>query len=132
MTLVPFSFSPIRSEEPAREVSSVLPALESVGAKMLRLEEVIIDQLEAVLESVGAKMLRLEEVIIDQLEAVDHVLVEKVAEHMLTCFRSRDPIISLDPIALRPITETEEAARGSVHEAAKAVAARFQCMLEDA
>jgi hypothetical protein len=107
---VPFSFSPIRSEELAREVSSVLPALESVGAKMLRLEEVIIDQ----------------------LEAVGHVLVEKVAEHMLTCFRSRDPIISLDPVALRPITETEEAARGSVHEAAKAVAARFQCLLEDA
>jgi hypothetical protein len=89
MTLVPFSFGPIRSGELAREVSNVLPTLESTGAKMLRLEEVVVDQ----------------------LEAEGRILAEKVAEHVLTCFRSRDPIISLDPGALWPIVETEEAAR---------------------
>jgi hypothetical protein len=31
-------------------------------------------------------MVTLEEVIGEQLEAQGHVLVEKVAEHMLTCF----------------------------------------------
>jgi hypothetical protein len=34
----------------------------------------------------GAKMLTLEEVISEQLEAEGHVLAEKVAEHMLLCF----------------------------------------------
>jgi hypothetical protein len=92
MTLVPFDFSPIRSREPAREVSNVLPTLESTGAKMLRLEEVVVDQ----------------------LEVEGHVLVEKVVEHVLTCFRSHYPVISLDPVALGPIAETQEAARGSV------------------
>jgi hypothetical protein len=36
----------------------------------------------------GAKMLKLEEVIADQVEAEGHVLVERVAEHVLTCFQS--------------------------------------------
>jgi hypothetical protein len=66
MALVPLSFSPIRFGEPTWEVSNVLPMLESAGAKMLRLEEVI-----------G-----------DQLEAEGCVLAKKVAEHVLTCFLS--------------------------------------------
>jgi hypothetical protein len=66
MTLVPFGFSHIRSGEPTREVSDVLPTLESEGAEMLRLEEVIVDE----------------------LEAKGRVQVEKVVEHVLTCFRS--------------------------------------------
>jgi hypothetical protein len=41
-----------------------------------------------VLYSVGAKMLTLEEVISEQLEVEGHVLVLKVVEHVLTCFRS--------------------------------------------
>jgi hypothetical protein len=82
MTLVPFGFSHIRSGEPTWEVSDVLPMLESEGAKMLRLEEVSVDE----------------------LEAKGHVQVEKVVEHVLTCFRSRVPVISLDPIALGPVT----------------------------
>jgi hypothetical protein len=92
MTLVPFGFSHIRSGESTWEVSDVLPTLESEGAEMLRLEEVIVDE----------------------LEAKGHVQVEKEVEHVLTYFRSRVPIISLDPIALEPVTEIEEAARGSV------------------
>jgi hypothetical protein len=66
MALVPLGFSPIRFGEPTWEVSNVLPVLESAGAKMLRLEEIV-----------G-----------DQLEAEGCVLAEKVAEHVLTCFWS--------------------------------------------
>jgi hypothetical protein len=40
-------------------------------------------------------MLRLEEVISEQLEAEGHVLAKKVAQHMLMCFQSWDPNASL-------------------------------------
>jgi DNA repair exonuclease SbcCD ATPase subunit len=66
MALAPLSFSPIRSREPGREVSNVLPVLDPMGAKMLTLEEVVSEQLE------------------DE----GHILAEKVAEHVLTWFQS--------------------------------------------
>jgi hypothetical protein len=59
-------------------------------------------------------------------------LAETVAEHVLTCFRSRDPLTSLEPVVQGPIAETEEAARASVQDTAKLVAARFECQAEDA
>jgi hypothetical protein len=70
-------------------------------------------------------MLKLEEVICDQLEAEGHVLAEKVAEHVLTSFWSRDPVVSLDPMMPRPVVGTEEAVSSGIHEAAKAVATQF-------
>jgi hypothetical protein len=91
-TLVPLSFSPLRSREPVQEVGSALPLLDSVGVKMLKLEEVVCDQ----------------------LEAEGHVLVELVAEHVLTCFWSRDPDVSLDPVMLGLVAGTEEAASSGV------------------
>jgi hypothetical protein len=103
MALVPLGFSLIRSRELAREVSNVLPVLESTGAKMLMLEEAIDDQ----------------------LEAEGRIPADKVVEHVLTCFQSRDPMV------LRPVIETEEAAKGSIQEAAKIVAAQFQRLAED-
>jgi hypothetical protein len=63
---LPLGFSPLRSGDPVQEVSAVLPLLIFAGAKMLKLEEVIADQ----------------------VEAEGHVLVERVAEHVLTCFQS--------------------------------------------
>jgi hypothetical protein len=48
------------------------------------------------LESTEAKMQSLEEVADEQLEAEGRTLVEKVAEHVLTCFLSRDPNMSLE------------------------------------
>jgi hypothetical protein len=72
---------------------------------------------------IGVKMLKLDEVVCDQLEAEGRVLVEKVAEHMLMCFQSRDPVVSLDPVILRPVARTEDAANSGVQEAAKVVAA---------
>jgi hypothetical protein len=64
MALAPLGFSPFRSKEPVQEVCNVLPMMDSVGAKMLMLEEVVNEQLEA-----GGL-----------------VLAEKVAEHMLMYF----------------------------------------------
>jgi hypothetical protein len=64
--LASLDFSPLHSEDQVWEVSIVLPLLDSLGAKMLSLEEVVSEQ----------------------LEVEGHVLAKKVAEHMLTCFWS--------------------------------------------
>jgi hypothetical protein len=59
-------FSPLRTEDVVEEVNVALSLLDSVGAKMLKLEEVVDSQ----------------------LEAEGRALVEAVAEHVLTCFWS--------------------------------------------
>jgi hypothetical protein len=51
-----------------------------------------------VLDSAGAMMLMLEEVVGEQLEAEGHVLAEKVVEHVLMCFWSWDLNASLEPV----------------------------------
>jgi hypothetical protein len=67
--LVPLVFSPLRSGLPAQEVDAVVPLLDSAGAKMSRLEEVV-----------GGR-----------LEEEGRALAEAVPEHVLLCFRSQDP-----------------------------------------
>jgi hypothetical protein len=109
MALAPLSFSPVFSGEPAQEVSIVLPMLDSGGAKMLTLEEVISEQ----------------------LESKGRILVEKVAEHGLTCFQSWNPNISLEPMVQGPTVEVKEAAMASIQDTAKIVAAQFQHQLND-
>jgi hypothetical protein len=109
MALAPLGFSPVFSGEPAREVSIVLPMLDSGGAKMLTLEEVISEQ----------------------LESEGRILVEKVAEHGLTCFQSWNPNISLEPMVQGPTVEVKEAAMASIQDTAKIVAAQFQHQLND-
>jgi hypothetical protein len=42
--VVPFGFSPLYFKDPVQEVSAALPLLDSAGAKMLKLEEVISEQ----------------------------------------------------------------------------------------
>jgi hypothetical protein len=76
MALAPLSFSPVHSREPTREVSNVFPVLDSAGAMMLMLEELV-----------G-----------EQLEGEGHVLAEKVVEHVLMCFWSWDLNASLEPV----------------------------------
>jgi hypothetical protein len=68
-SLVPLGFSPLYSRELVQEVSIVLPLLDSVGAKILKLEEVVSEQ----------------------LEAEGQVLAETVVEHVLTCYGARTP-----------------------------------------
>jgi hypothetical protein len=107
---VPFGFSPLRFREPVQEVSSALPLIDYAVAKMLKLEKVVCDQ----------------------LEAEGHTLVEQVTEHVLTCFRSRDLTVSLDLVMLGPVAGTEGAASSGIPEATKVVAGRFQRQPEDA
>jgi hypothetical protein len=54
-----------------------------------------------------------------------------VAEHVLMCFRSRDPAISLEPVVQGPAEEPAEAATADVEDAARAVADRFKREPED-
>jgi hypothetical protein len=101
---VPLSFSPLHFRDPVWEVSVVLPLLDSTGAKMLKLE-----------------------VIGEQLEAEGRALAETVAEHVLTCFRSRDRLASLEPVVQGSIVEMEEDAWASIQDTMKLMAAWFQC-----
>jgi hypothetical protein len=52
-------------------------------------------------------------------------------EHVLTCFQSQDPQISLEPVVQGPIAETEETARAGIQETAKLMAAQFEHHPED-
>jgi hypothetical protein len=53
-------------------------------------------------------------------------LAESVAEYVLTCFRSWDPQVSLELVVQGPIAKMEEAARASIQDIAKLMAAWFQ------
>jgi hypothetical protein len=57
------------------------------------------------LDSARGKMLELEEVVGSQLEVEDRALVETVAEHVLMCFCSWDPQVSLEPVVQGPISK---------------------------
>ena len=46
-------------------------------------------------------------------------------EYILTCFRSHDPAISLEPVIASPVADTEDAAREAVQDAVELVAERF-------
>jgi hypothetical protein len=60
------------------------------------------------------------------LEAESSRLCRAVIEYILTCFWSHDPAISLGPVIIDPMANTEDAARGSVQDAIDVVAKRFQ------
>jgi hypothetical protein len=55
-----------------------------------------------------------------------------VADHVLMCFQSRDPSISLEPTVQGPIEGSTEATRDGVEDATHAVAERFEREPEDA
>jgi hypothetical protein len=57
--------------------------------------------------------------------------VEAVAEHVLMCFRSRDPQVSLELVVQGLIEETEDAARAGVHDTTRLVDAQFEHRHED-
>jgi hypothetical protein len=55
-----------------------------------------------------------------------------VAEHVLMCFLSHDPSISLEPVVQEPIEEPAEAARVGVEDVARIEAEQFEHEPEDA
>jgi hypothetical protein len=101
---VPLGFSPVHPKDPVEEISAMLPLLDSTGAKMLQLEEVI-----------GG-----------QLEAKGHVLAAAVVEHVLMCFQCWDPQVSLELVVQGPIVEIEEATQPGVQDIMKVVATWFE------
>jgi hypothetical protein len=108
--LVSFGFSPLRFGVPDQEVSVELPLLDSAGAKMLELEDVITNR----------------------LEAEGRILAETVAKHVLLCLHSQDLQVSLESGVQGPAEQILEAAQVGVREAVKVVAERFERQPEDA
>jgi hypothetical protein len=80
----------------------------------------------------GAKMLQLEEVVGGQLEAEGRALAEVVAEHVLMCFQSQDPEVSLEPVVQGSVMETEETTRADEQDTMKLVATWFEHQAKDA
>jgi hypothetical protein len=107
--LVPFGFSPLRSRVPAQEVNTELPLLDSTGAKMSELKDVVAGR----------------------LEVEGCILMEAVAEHMLLCIRGQDLLVSLEPVVRGPAEQIPEVAQVDVREAMKVVGERFEHQSED-
>ena len=103
-TLVPLGMSPIPVSELSTSISDALPVLDSAADRLRRLDQIL-----------GAR-----------LEAEGSRLCRAVIEYILTCFRSHDPAISLEPVIAGPVAATEDAARESVQDAVELVAERFQ------
>jgi hypothetical protein len=85
----------------------------------------------ALLDSAGAKISQLEDAVGSRIEEEGRALAQAVAEHVLMCFCSRDPNISLEPVVQGPAEEPAEAATAGVEDAAHAVADRFKREPED-
>ncbi|KAJ1260069.1 hypothetical protein BS78_10G203500 [Paspalum vaginatum] len=86
--LVPLGLSPIQVTEPPSTIADAFPILDSAVERLRRLDSTLGERLEAE----GRELCRL------------------VVEHLLVCFRSHDPAISLDPVIAGPVEEAEAAA----------------------
>jgi hypothetical protein len=104
MALVPLGMSPIPVSELSMSISDALPVLDSAADHLRRLDQIL-----------GAR-----------LEAEGGRLCRAVIEYILTCFRSHDPAISLEPVITGPVADTEDAAREGVQGAVELVVERFQ------
>jgi hypothetical protein len=60
------------------------------------------------------------------------IQAEAVVEHVLMCFRSQDPQVSLEAEVQGPTKEVPEATQVGVRETVKLVVERFECQPEDA
>jgi hypothetical protein len=106
--LEPLGLSPIQVAEAPSSISSVLPALDSAAERLQRLESTLV----ACLKAEGRELARM------------------VVDHVLTCFQSHDPAISLTPVLEGPVPEAEAAAREGVQEVVEIVASRFERNME--
>jgi hypothetical protein len=103
-TLVPLGVSPIPVSELPTSISDALPVLDSAADRLRHLDQI----LGAHLEAEGGRLYR------------------AVIEYILTCFQSNDPAISLEPVIVGPVADTEDTAREGVQGVVKLVAERFQ------
>jgi hypothetical protein len=107
--LASFDFSPVRTGGAAPEGGAAVPLLDSAAAKISQLEDAI-----------GSR-----------IEEEGRALAQAVAEHVLMCFRSRDPAISLEPVVQGPAEEPAEAAAAGVEDVVHSVTDRFKHEPED-
>jgi hypothetical protein len=103
-TLVPLGVSPIPVSELPTSISDALPVLDSAADRLRRLDQIL-----------GAR-----------LEAKGDRLCRAVIEYILTCFRSHDPAISLEPVIAGLVADTEDVAQEAVQDVVELVAERFQ------
>jgi hypothetical protein len=101
---VSLGVSPIPVSELPTSISDALPVLDSTADRLRRLDQI----LGAHLEFEGGR------------------LCWAVIEYILTCFRSHDPAISLEPVIAGTVADTEDAAREGVQDTVEVVAERFQ------
>jgi hypothetical protein len=104
MALVPLGVSPILVSQPPTSISDALPVLDSAADRLRRLDQIL-----------GAR-----------LEAEGGRLYRAVVEYILTCYRSHDPTISLEPVIAGPVADTEDAAREGIKDAVELVTECFQ------
>jgi hypothetical protein len=96
--------SPISVSELPTSISYALPVLDSAADRLRCLDQIL-----------GAR-----------LEAEGGRLCRAVIEYILTCFRSHDPAISLEPVIAGSVADTEDTAREGVQDAVELVAEHFQ------
>jgi hypothetical protein len=75
----------------------------------------------------GRKISQPNEAVDSRVEEEDRALAQVVADHVLMCFQSRDPSISLKPV----VQGLVEGSVDGVEEAAHTVAERFEREPED-
>ena len=68
---------------------------------------------------------RLDQILGARLEAEGSRLCRAVIEYILTCFRSHDPAISLEPVIAGLVADTEDAAWEAVQDVVELGAERF-------
>jgi hypothetical protein len=96
--------SPILVSELPTSISDALPVLDSTADHLRCLDQIL-----------GAR-----------LEAEGSSLCRAVIEYILTCFRSHDPTISLEPVIDGLVADTEDAAQEGGQDTVELVAERFQ------
>ena len=101
---MPLGMSPISVSQLPTSISDVLPVLYSAADRLRRLDQILCARLEAE----GSRLCR------------------EVIEYILTCFRSHDPTISLEPVIAGLVADTEDAAWEDVQDVVQLVAERFQ------
>jgi hypothetical protein len=101
---VPLGMSPIPVSELPTSISNVLLVLDSTVDRLRCLDQIFGTRLKAM----GGRLYR------------------SVIQYILTCFRSHDPAISLEPVIAGPVADTEDAAREGIQDAMELAAKRFQ------
>jgi hypothetical protein len=101
---VPLGVSPILVSQPPTSISDALPVLDSIANRLRRLDQILGTRLEVE----GGRLCR------------------AIVKYILTCFRSHDPAISLEPVVAGPVADTEDAAQEGIKDVVELVAERFQ------